>query len=112
MTIMALCYVWLICSMICMTMIEHDILHTRMILCHDILHGVGLLYLEEVYCTDKVGRVAKDDCGPTSGCARILLLEAVLRFYYWQFYCDIGVLTGWADFIPTWCVGGTELCVG
>ncbi len=53
--------------MICMTMIEHDILHTRMILCHDILHGDGLLYLEEVYRTDKVAWVAQDDCGPTDG---------------------------------------------
>ncbi len=66
--------------MICMTMIEHDILHTRMILCHDILHGVGLLYLEEVYCTDKVARVTQDDCGPTDGYMSFILLEALLQY--------------------------------
>ncbi|MFQ6629711.1 hypothetical protein Gotur_007026 [Gossypium turneri] len=96
--------------MICMTMIEHDIFHTRMILCHDMLHGVGLLYLEEVYYTVKVARVAQDDCGPTSGFATytvtgsfaaILILAALLRCYYWQLCCDIGVLAGWVDFIPT-----------
>ncbi|MFQ6637115.1 hypothetical protein Gotur_013449, partial [Gossypium turneri] len=42
----------------------------------------------------------------------ILLLATLLRFYYLQLYCDIGVLAGWADFIPTWCVGGIEWCVG
>ena len=65
--------------MICMTMIEHEILHTRMILCHDILHGDGLLYLEEVYCTDKVTRVAQDDYGPTDG---------YMHLFYWQLCCN------------------------
>ncbi|PPD99384.1 hypothetical protein GOBAR_DD03586 [Gossypium barbadense] len=32
--------------------------------------------------------------------------RALPRFYYWQFYCDIGVLAGWVDSIPTWCIGG------
>ncbi len=64
--------------MICMTMIDHDILHTRMILCHDILHGDGFLYLEEVYRTDKVARVAKDDCGPTDGYMPFILLATLL----------------------------------
>ncbi len=41
-----------------------------------------------------------------------LLLAALLRYYYWQLCCDIGVLDGWVDFIPKWCVGGTEWCVG
>ncbi|MFQ6642532.1 hypothetical protein Gotur_017511 [Gossypium turneri] len=81
------------------------------------LHGVGLLYLEEVYCTVKVARFAQDDCGPTSGfitytvtgsSAVILILTALLRCYYWQLCCDISVLAGWVDFISIWCVGGTE----
>ena len=37
--------------MICMTMIEHDIFHTRMILCHDILHGDWDTIVKEEYRT-------------------------------------------------------------
>ena len=65
--------------MICMTMIEHDILHTRMILCHDILHGDGLLYLEEVYHTDKVAWAPK---------TTVDLLMAICRLFYWQLCCN------------------------
>ncbi len=88
--------------MICMTMIEHDILHTHMILCHDILHGDGLLYLEEVYRTNKVARVAQDDCGPTDGDMPFILLAALLQYYLVsQMVLILVCLVGWVNFIPT-----------
>ncbi|MBA0618300.1 hypothetical protein Godav_027667, partial [Gossypium davidsonii] len=48
-------------------------------LCHDILHGDGLLYLE-LYRTDKVARVVQDDCGPTDGYMLFILLAALLQY--------------------------------
>ena len=85
-------------------MIEHDILHTHMILCHDILHGDGLLYLEDVYRTDKVTRVAQDDCGPTDGYMSFILLAALLQYcLVQQPMLILMYLAGWVNFIPTWC---------
>ncbi len=37
-----------------------------------------VVYLEEVYRTDKVARVAQDDCGPTDGYMPFILLAALL----------------------------------
>ena len=59
---------------------------------NDMLHGVRIVILEEVYCTDMVTRVAQNNCGPTDG-FKPTILEALLQ------YC-FSAATG-----ATWCVG-------
>ncbi|XP_052484850.1 uncharacterized protein LOC128039950 [Gossypium raimondii] len=53
------------------------------------MHGDGLLYLEEVYCTDKIARVTQDDCGPTDGYMPFILLAALLQVPIVKEYADV-----------------------
>ena len=54
----------------CLTVFEHATLYVCCIhvryydTMHDMLHGVGIVILEEVYCTDTVVRVAQYDYRP------------------------------------------------